>query len=486
MTSQQPTEVTVVVVGSGFGALAAAIQLQRRGLQDFVLLERRSFLGGTWLQNRYPGAAVDVPSPLYSLARESYDWSQMFAAREELVDYTEQVIARHRLAEKAVRDCTVLAADWDGTAWLVRTTRGTWRARFLISATGPLATPVVPAVPGRESFGGAQFHTNDWDTSLDLGGLRVAVVGSGASAVQVVPAIASQVGELHVFQRTPHWVLPRHDRIFTARQRWFMRRRWGRALVRGAIYWQLESRIIGFKYAPALLRLAQLPATRHLRRQVPDADLRAALTPDFRLGCKRVLLSSTWYPALQQPHVRLHDRADAITEVDATGVRTAAGEHVELDLIVWSTGYDATDGVVSYPVTGREGRRLAEAWTPYPRAYLGSTVPGFPNFFLLHGPNTVTGHTSAIVVLEAQVDYVLAAIDQVLQAEADTVEVTAAAEAEYTEGVHAGLEGTVWATGGCHSWYASKSGKLTGLLPGFTFLFRRLTRRFRPEHHEVR
>jgi cation diffusion facilitator CzcD-associated flavoprotein CzcO len=475
----------VVIIGSGFGGLCTAIRLLERGITDVRILERRSFMGGTWCQNRYPGAAVDVHSPLYSLSSEPWDWSQMFAERDELEAYTHAVIERHRLRERTVTDADVREVRWDEARgrWIVETeAAGTFVARVVVNASGPLSTPVVPPFPGRATFAGPAFHTNAWDGSVALAGKRVAVVGSGASAAQVIPAIAEDVAQLHVFQRTPHWVLPRPDRRFTARQRALLRLQPLAKLLRWSIYWKLESRVVAFKYSPlALDLLAKRQALQHLRAQVPDAALRRALTPDYTIGCKRIILSSTLYPALCRDNVVLHDKADGIARVDETGVWTEGGQHVDLDVIVWATGFDATDAVISYPVVGRGGTTLAEFWSEFPRAYLGTCIPGFPNFFMLTGPNTGIGHTSALFVIESQLEYVLQCVERLQSAR--TIEVTAKAEDDYTRMIHREMDRTVWKQGGCTSWYHGKRGHVIAMFPGFSFSYRRLARRYRPEHH---
>lgn len=482
----EPVHVALVI-GSGFGGQTAAIQLKGRGIEDFLILERREYMGGTWCQNSYPGAAVDVQSPLYSLVGEPYRWTRMFAEQAELREYTEQVIDKHQLREKAILGAEVTEVTWTADHWQVTTAdRGTFRAQFLINASGPLSTPVVPQFPGAETFAGTAFHTNAWDHGVDLAGKRVGVVGSGASAAQVIPAIQPAVAQLHVFQRTPHWVMPRADREFSAFQRRLLGLRPLYRALRSAIYWGLETRMIGFKYSEKALKgVAQKTALKHLATQVSDQRSREQLTPDYTIGCKRIILSNTLYPALTAPNTTLHDRSDAIARIDPTGVVTTTGDHVDLDVIVWSTGYDATDGVVSYPVRGRDGRLLREAWSEYPRAYLGTCVPGFPNLFIVTGPNTGIGHTSALFVIEAQMRYIMTAIDRVRTAGASAVEVTAEAEETYTAMIHREMRRTVWKTGGCSSWYQSKSGHVVAMFPGFSFTFRRLAARFRADDHKL-
>lgn len=478
---------TAIIIGSGFGGQAAAVNLRRIGVEDFLILERRAWMGGTWSQNSYPGAAVDVQSPLYSLSFEPYPWTQMFAQQHELVEYTNHVLAKHGLREKTQLNANVSQVRWDEAQqlWEVHTEAcGTFHAKYLINASGPLSTPVIPNFKGRDTFQGKSFHTNAWDHSHDLKGQRVAIIGSGASAAQVIPAIAPEVAELHVFQRTPHWVLPRPDRKFSHWQQALLKSKPLYKLLRTAIYWGLESRVIAFKYSKTMLQLvAQREAEHHIRRQIPDPAIRAAVTPDYTIGCKRIILSSTLYPALCRPNVRLHPKDDGIAEINAQGILTAKDEQIDLDLIVYSTGYDATDGVISYPVIGKGGKTLQQLWADYPRAYLGTCMPGFPNLFIVTGPNTGIGHTSAIFVIEAQMEYIRRAIAATQRQGAKAIEVKAEAEAEYTAMIHREMKQTVWHTGGCNSWYKSKSGHVIAMFPGFSFTFRQLAKAFKPAHH---
>ncbi|GGY36262.1 Baeyer-Villiger monooxygenase [Bacterioplanes sanyensis] len=482
---------TVVIIGSGFGGQCAAINLRQRGIEDFVILERRDFMGGTWAQNSYPGAAVDVQSPLYSIESEPYDWSQMFAEQEELREYTEHVISKHRLREKTRTRTEVKCIAWQQASqcWQIDTLHPEHgeqqlEARFVINASGPLSTPVIPDFKGRERFKGESFHTNHWNHDFDYRGKRVAIIGSGASAAQVIPAIAADVEHLHVFQRTPHWVIPRPDYRFKPWQRALLKRKPIYRLLREAIYWGLESRVIGFKYSKFMLELlAGKRARKHIEKQIADPKLRQQVTPDFTIGCKRVILSDTLYPALCRDNVFLHDKTDGIEEITAAGIHTQQGSELELDLIIYSTGYDATDGVISYPVMGRDGQKLADVWHDYPRAYLGTCVPGFPNLFIVTGPNTGIGHTSAIFIIEAQMNYIMTAIEQVGRRFKSVIEVRPEAEERYTQHIHNEMEKTVWHQGGCNSWYKSKSGKVIAMFPGFSFTFRRWTKNFRPADH---
>jgi len=484
---QSQNNYRVIIIGSGFGGQCAAIRLLEQGITNFRILERRDFMGGTWCQNSYPGATVDVQSPLYSISSEPYAWSQMFAEQDELERYTNKVIDKHGLRDRTTRNANVRQVRWDDTAkrWIIDTdAAGSFQAQVLINASGPLSTPVIPNFPGRDTFQGKSFHTNNWDHSYDYRGKRVAIIGSGASAAQVIPAIADKVGELHVFQRSPHWVLPRPDRKFSSFERKLLAIKPLYKALRWTIYWALESRVIGFKYSKAMLNLvAQREALKHLERQVPDPVLRKKLTPDFTIGCKRIILSSTLYPALSQDNVRVHDRNDGIASINEAGIVTAQGEQLDVDLIIYSTGYDATDGVISYPVIGKDGTALSEVWSEYPRAYLGTAIPGFPNLFVVTGPNTGIGHTSALFVIESQMKYISDCLNKLEKSGKQSIEVRREAEDDYTRMIHSEMNKTVWKTGGCTSWYQSKSGHVIAMFPGFSFTYRRLASRFRPEHH---
>lgn len=477
----------VVIIGSGFGGQCSAINLIKRGMHDFVMLERRDFMGGTWCQNSYPGAAVDVQSPLYSISHEPYDWSQMFAEQEELEQYTNHVIEKYKLRDKTRTNSNVTSVQWDDALklWQVNLDgKEPVYGKVLINASGPLSTPVIPNFPGRDTFKGKTFHTNNWDHSYDYKGKRVAIIGSGASAAQVIPAIAPDCGHLHVFQRSPHWVLPRPDKKFSPAERAALRMKPIYKALRSAIYWGLESRVVAFKYSDwALKNIAQREALHHIKKQIKDPELRAKVTPDFTIGCKRIILSNTLYPAYCRDNVSLHDKTDGIKRITETGIETASGEHIELDLIVYSTGYDATDGVISYPVTGKDGKKLQEVWSEFPRAYLGTTVPGFPNLFIVTGPNTGIGHTSAIFVIEAQMNYIMKSLDQLKKQGKQSIEVKPEAEASYTDMIHSEMNKTVWKTGGCNSWYQSKSGHVIAMFPGFSFTYRQMANKFKPTDH---
>lgn len=480
----------VVIIGSGFGGQSAAIHLSRMGIDDYIVLERRSFIGGTWIQNRYPGAAVDVQSPLYSLSFEPYDWSRMFAHQDELEQYTQHIFDKYNLREKTQTNASVSEIRWHDSdkQWHIQLASGeSFDAQFVINATGPLSTPITPKIEGSEQFQGISFHTNDWDTSVDLTGKTVAIMGSGASAAQAIPAIVDKVKALHVFQRTPHWIIPRWDIVFSNWQRKLLRKKPFYNALRWLIYWTLEIRILGFKYSKAMLNIVgKRPALKHLNSQVQDVNLREQLTPDFTIGCKRIIISSTLYPALTHQNTTLHTKDDGIASLTPTGIRTTTGKDIDVDVLVYATGFDAADGIISYPVIGRNDQLLSEKWSDYPRAYLGISVPEFPNLFIVTGPNTGIGHTSAIFVIESQMRYIMKSIQIVDNDKAaKSIEVKKAAEQRYTERIHRSMQKTVWQTGGCNSWYKSKSGKVTAMFPGFSFVYRIMCKWFKRSDHIV-
>ncbi len=478
---------TIVIVGTGFGGISAALALKKKGITDFIMLERRGFAGGTWLQNTYPGAAVDVQSPLYSLAGISFPWSHLFAKQSEIADYTKKTIEDHGLEGHIRLNCELKSAQWQDDSWLLTLSSGEEiHSRMVINATGPLSTPVVPKFNGLDCFNGESFHCNDWRHDVSLEGKSVAIVGSGASAIQIIPAIVDKVKTLHVLQRTPHWILPRLDWAFPKWLRKVLAIKPIYSIIRWVIYWALELRVIAFKYSnTALMWLADKPARKHLKKQIEDPLLREELTPDFTIGCKRILVSNTYYPAIQKQNTILHNKHDGIIRFTERGIEFAETGETQIDVVVFATGYNAIDAMVSYSVTGLDGIKLADQWRDYPRAYMGTTVPSFPNFFVITGPNTGIGHTSAIFVIESQLKYVMHCINELTTNGAKSIAPTIEAEKEYTEVVHKEMEKTVWVTGGCSSWYQNAQGKVIAMFPGFSFSFRRLCNRFKLKDHII-
>jgi cation diffusion facilitator CzcD-associated flavoprotein CzcO len=481
-----PDAVDVAVVGSGFGGLAAAVALREAG-RDFVVLERGDDVGGTWRDNAYPGCACDVPSHLYSFSfAPNADWSRSFSPQPEILDYLRDVARRYGVLPHVQFGAEVLGAGWDRDAlrWRIETSRGRLTARVLVVGTGPLSEPSIPPLPGLEGFRGTAFHSARWPRDLDLTGRRVAVVGTGASAIQLVPHVQRAASHLTVFQRTAPWVVPRRDRDLADGERQ-MFRRFPRAqrLWRSGIYWWRESWILGFTRYEWLMAIGERYARLAMWRQVRDPGLRAKLTPSYRLGCKRVLLASDYYPALVQPNVDLVTdpivgvTADAVVTEDDGGLRR---EH-PVDVIVFGTGFHATDQPIAGRIRGADQRSLAQHWSERSMSALhGVTVAGFPNLFLLVGPNTALGHTSIVLMIEAQAGYVAEALRRMDADGIAAIEPTSAAERAYADRMQRELSGTVWNSGGCASWYLDDHGRNTTLWPTFTFSYRRELARFDP------
>jgi cation diffusion facilitator CzcD-associated flavoprotein CzcO len=475
-------------VGTGFGGIGMGIALKQAGYDDFIILDKEDDLGGTWRDNQYPGCACDVPSPLYSYSFElNPDWSRLFAPQREILTYLRGCARKYGLEAHIRYGSVVEQMHWDEDErrWDVQTVEhgelGSWRPRAVVSAAGALHLPAYPDIPGAGRFAGTSFHSARWDHSCDLAGKRVAVIGTGASAIQFVPEIAKQAAQLTVFQRTPPWIHPRPDAPIPARVRAAFRRApvAARAL-RDAIYMGLELRALGFAISPKLMAPLEAVARRHLASQVTDPALRARLTPDYTIGCKRILLSSDYYPALQQPNVSLV--TEGITGITEAGVTTADGEEHKADVIIYATGFRVIESVTSLDVTGRDGRKLRPGNL---EAYRGITMAGFPNLFLLLGPNTALGHTSVVFMIESQIQHVLSCLRLVARDKADAIEVSEDAQRRYNDALQRRLRRAVWSEGGCRSWYLDSDGVNRTLWPGFTFEYWARTRRARPGDYAI-
>ena len=485
-------DVTVAIIGSGFGGIGMAASLIRAGLTDVVLLERAADLGGTWRDNSYPGAACDVPSHLYCFSfAPNPDWSRSFSPQPEIWRYLRRVAAEEGVTGKIRFGAEVTSARWDPAArlWRVETTRSTLTARFLISAAGPLSDPLIPELPGLGTFAGTVFHSAAWNHDHDLAGRNVAVIGTGASAIQFVPRIQPLAGRLTVFQRTPGWIMPRHDRQISRLERWLFRHLpVTQQIARAGIYCGREAYALGFVKDPAIMGAAQAMALRQLHRQVADADLRGRLTPSYRMGCKRVLLSNDYYPALTQPNVSLV--TDGITEIREKSVLTSDGTAHQVDTLIFGTGFHVTDFPVARRIFGPDGVSLADRWSahvaqPAQTAFRGTTTAGFPNLFVLTGPNTGLGHSSQVFMIEAQIRYVLGALVHAGRLAVDRIEVRPEAQAAYDRVVQRKMRRTVWVTGGCKSWYLDSDGRNVALWPDFTWVYARQTRRFDPSNYSL-
>ncbi len=482
--SESPATIDIAIIGAGFGGLAMARALLREGRDDFRVFEKALEVGGTWRDNIYPGAACDVPSHLYSLSdAPNPHWSRLFPQQPEIQAYLQTLAAPVRAAGKLQTGWTLALAQWDDAAsvWQIESTAGErFRARVLIAAMGGLHVPAWPDIPGLDRFTGRSWHSARWPAEGDLRGLRVGVIGTGASAVQLVPALAEQAAALHVFQRTPAWVMPRPDlAISRFWQRAFAALPPLRLALRGSIFLWLELVASGLLH-PRLAGWGRWLARRHLRRQVADPGLRARLAPAFPIGCKRVLVSSDYYPALQRPNVQLCDTA--IERIEADGVRLADGREVALDVLIYATGFQPMAILDGVDIVGRDGQRLADAWRERPQAHLGMGVAGYPNLFFLLGPNTALGHNSVLTMIESQVRYVLLLLDETARRGARSVDPTAQAQTAFINGIDQRFGGTAWA-GGCRSWYLNARGQNIALWVGSSLSYRWRTRRLRESEY---
>jgi cation diffusion facilitator CzcD-associated flavoprotein CzcO len=468
----------IVIVGAGFAGMCMGIKLKEAGIHDFVILESGDDVGGTWRDNTYPGCACDVPSHLYSYSFEQNpDWSRMYGPQPEIWDYMRRVARKYGIYPHCRFGDAVTRARWDEAegVWIIRTAKGhEERAQLLVSGIGGLTTPSYPAIDGMETFGGAAFHSARWDHSTPIRGQRVAVVGTGASAIQIVPTIAPDVAQLTLYQRTAPWVLPKPDGPIPERMRSVLRRfPAARVALRELIYTLAEVQVIGFLDQPWMMDYWERQAREHLARQVPDPELRAKLTPKFRMGCKRRLYANDYYPALQRDNVEVV--TDGIARMDATGIVTADGRHRDHDVVVYSTGFKPGD-ISHIEVLGRGGRDLNAVWRERVEAYWGINIAGFPNYFMLLGPNTGLGHNSIILMIEAQVQYTMECIRAMRDRNLRTLEVKPEAQRKFNAEIDRRLAGTVWQSG-CESWYLDRSGHNYTIWPGSTWDYARRTRK---------
>ena len=469
----------VAIVGTGFSGLGMAIRLKQEGEHDFVLLERAGEIGGTWRDNTYPGCRCDVPSHLYSFSfAPNPNWSSTFSPQSEILDYLKDTANRYGVLPHVSFETELESAAWDDDEqlWRLETSKEAMTASVLIAAQGPLSDPSLPNVPGIGSFKGKSFHSAQWDHDHKLEGERVAVIGTGASAIQFVPEIQPRVGKLHVFQRTAPWVIPHRNRPMTRVERAVYRLFPPAQLaMRAGIYWARESFVLQFRRR-AIGRLLERIPLRHLRSQVKDPELREKLTPSYSIGCKRILPTNEWYPALVKPNVEVV--TDPIIELRPHSVVAADGSEREVDTIIYGTGFHVTDIPIADRISGRDGRTLAEVWEGSMQAYKGTVVAGYPNLFFLVGPNTGLGHTSIVFMIESQINYVLDALHTLRTRGASTVEVRPEAQAAYNAELDRMTEGTVWVTGHCTSYYIDRNGHNSALWPTYTWPFRQRTRRF--------
>ncbi|HEV2802475.1 MAG TPA: NAD(P)/FAD-dependent oxidoreductase [Pyrinomonadaceae bacterium] len=476
----------VAIIGSGFGGLGIAVRLKQSGVEDFVIFERAQDVGGTWRDNTYPGCACDVESHLYSFSfAPNPDWTRSFSPQPEIWAYLKRCARDFRVLPHIRFGHEVREAAWDEALqrWRIETSQGTYTADALVMASGALSEPALPRIKGLENFRGRQFHSARWDHDFDLEGRRVAVVGTGASAVQFVPEIQPKVAQLYLFQRTPPWIIPRNDRRLSGfEQRLFRRFPAAQRLARGSIYLFRELFLLPFRHLWLAGRVEKL-ARRHLERSIADPQLRAKLVPRYAIGCKRILISNDYLPSLAQPNVEVV--TEGIAEVRGDSILDRSGVEREVDAIILGTGFQVTAPPLAGYVRGRDGRTLAELWDGSPQAHAGTTVAGFPNLFILLGPNTGLGHNSVVYMIEAQIEHVLAALRYMWRQGASAIEPRPEAQSAYVAEVQRRMEGTVWVAGGCASWYLDRTGRNSTLWPDFSWRFRRRVARLRPAEYAL-
>lgn len=478
----------IAIIGAGFAGIGTAIQLKKAGIDSFTIFERAGDVGGTWRDNTYPGAACDVPSHAYSLSFEQIPtWSRRFAEAGEIQAYLRSITDKWKLRDHLRLDTEIVDARFDEAEglWTLTTASGeTFRARVVVSCAGGLVNPAWPDIKGLQSFTGELFHTARWNHEYDLGGRRVAVIGTGASAVQVVPSIADQVEHLDVYQRTPAWVVPKHDKVYSeAFKRRLARFPFLLRASRYIKYWlsELFGPIV-FLDSERLSNIGKQGSLMHLRDQVKDPELRRKLTPDFQFGCKRILISDEYWACFEKPNVELV--TDPIEEIKSNGILSKDGTFREVDAIIVATGFDLGLASAPFPITGRGGRPLDEVWKDGAVAYKGMSVSGFPNWFILMGPNTGPGHTSVLVFTEAQIAHTLAAIRKLRKDGLRFLDVRQDVQDEYNERLQKRMKHMVWSTG-CNSWYLSPDGSNHSLYPGFAAEYAIKARRFRSRDYEA-
>lgn len=480
------TQFKVAIVGSGFAGLGTAIRLKKEGIDNFVVFERANDVGGTWRDNSYPGCACDVESHLYSFSfAPNPNWSRMFSPQPEIWAYLQRCAKDYGITPHLRFGHEVRAITWNQSSkyWEIETSKGNYTANILVSGVGSLCEPSIPKLPGIETFQGEKFHSARWNHSYDLNGRNVAVIGTGASAIQFVPAIQPKVGKLNLFQRTPPWIVPRQDRAITDREhKMFEKFPITQKLMRTMIYLLRELYVFYFRN-PRFMTLNRNIAIRHLERAVADPVLRAKLTPNYIVGCKRILISNNYFPSLTKPNVEVI--TDHIREVRPHSIVTEDGVERPIDTIIYGTGFHVTDIPFAKITRGREGRTLEDTWQGSPKAHLGTTISGYPNFFILLGPNTGLGHSSVVFMIESQIEHVMNAIRYMNKNNIATIEPKLEAQTAFINNVDKHMVGTVWTAGGCASWYLDKKGRNSTLWPGFTWQFKQRVKGFNQSEYLI-
>jgi cation diffusion facilitator CzcD-associated flavoprotein CzcO len=481
----------VIIIGAGFGGLCSAIQLRKAGIQDIVILERASDVGGTWRDNTYPGCACDIPSHLYSYSfAPKKDWSRPYPSQPEIQSYIQDVVQRYALRPLIRFGSSLTAASWQSEShcWrLLINNSETLLARHVITALGGLNRPSIPEIEGRAQFTGVQFHSSQWQHDIDLTGKRVAVVGTGASAIQIVPELAKICSQVTLFQRTPAWLVPRPNRAYGPGMRWAFAHVPGlQGLSRGLIYWVNELITKSWLGSGLMRKLVRFQAREQLRKQVPNEVLRAKLTPNYEPGCKRIAVNNDFLPAVQLPHVQLI--TDSLARIEPQAIVDNAGQRHEVDAIVWCTGFLVTDPRQDRPRIEAHGVELGQLWQHEPaQTYLGIHVPRFPNLHIITGPNTALGSNSIIFMIECQVRYIVQAIAHSRALGHQALRIKASVVREFYADMQQRMKNTVWASG-CASWYASThlpgSTRIDTLWPRHTTAYWWLTRRFSADRYE--
>ncbi|KRC64998.1 4-hydroxyacetophenone monooxygenase [Aeromicrobium sp. Root236] len=465
----------VVIIGTGFSGMGAAMKLRESGREDFVVLEKAHDVGGTWRDNTYPGCECDIPSHMYSFSYElNAEWSKSFSGQEEIWAYMRKVADEQGIRPYIHFGVEVTGAEWDEdrAVWTVRTRSGEdYEARVVVAGVGGLHIPNIPEIAGADSFEGPRFHSAQWDHTVDLKGKKVVVIGTGASAIQFIPIIAQETEHLTVFQRTPAWVLPKKDKPTPEwRKKLFATVPGATRAYRNALYWSLEVRAIAFNGHVNFLPIAEKIVKRYIDKTIPDAELRAKLTPDYRLGCKRVLQSNTYYKTYLRDDVELS--TDGVAEIVADGVIDGNGVKHEADIIIYGTGFHVIDAFDYLDVKGRNGVNLAEQFREHGvETYMGMTIHGFPNLYFMLGPNTALGHNSVVFMIEQQTKFIIRMLDEMDRRGAVAAEPTQAAQDDFNEEIQRLVEKGIWTQGGCTSWYLDSKGKNRTIWPKFTFQY---------------
>lgn len=475
----------VIILGGGFAGLGAAIKLKEAGIHDFLLLEKAGELGGVWRENTYPGCACDVPSALYSYSFEpNPSWSRVFAGQAEIKQYLQNTAKKYEVMPHVRLQHEALSANWsdaDG-CWIIKTSQGEFRAQFAIMACGPMHEPVIPAIKGLDQFKGEIFHSSRWRHDVDLAGKRVAVIGSGASAIQFVPQIQPKVQQLTLFQRTPHWVLPKTDIALPAPiQLMFKLLPLTQLMMRGSVYGIFET-LNGGLQSSAAMRQFQRLAEFNIKYAIQDPELRSKVTPDYIIGCKRILQSNEWYPALAKPNVDVV--AGALTEVKGSTLTGSDGTVRDVDVIILGTGFEVAEPPIAQRVHNREGNSMAEVWQGSPEGYMGTMVAGCPNGFLMFGPNIAVS-SSAFIIIEAQLAYIVDAIQQANQQDIKTIEADPVRIAAFNARVQEALQTTVWNKGGCSSYFIDRNGRNSTVWPWTTFKMRQQLSHFNLDEYII-